>query len=131
MSALPAACSGLMYASVPTGPAFMPASSANRAGATLVSIALAMPKSMIFGDGPSPVVSVTSTLPGFRSRWMTPFSARAARREDRQNSSSRARVELMSLAVSRDRLGAADQLHHEVWPARLAAPASNTLAIPG
>ncbi len=55
-----------MYPSVPIT---LPALVAWVASRPMGSIALAMPKSMIRGAG-LPSISVTSTLEGFRSRWM-------------------------------------------------------------
>ena len=57
-----------MYAGVPT---IAPAS-AKLMSVSFSSVALATPKSITFGVG-RPSTSVTSTLPGFRSRWMIPF----------------------------------------------------------
>ena len=62
------ACSGDMYAGVPT----IAPTSAKLMSVSFTSVALATPKSMTFGVG-RPSTSVTSTLPGFRSRWMIPF----------------------------------------------------------
>jgi hypothetical protein len=57
-----------MYAGVPTtAPA-----SARLISVRRNSVAFATPKSITFGVG-RPSTSVTSTLPGLRSRWITPF----------------------------------------------------------
>ena len=62
------ACSGDMYVGVPT----IAPVSARLWSVSLNSVALATPKSMTLGVG-RPSTSVTSTLPGLRSRWMIPF----------------------------------------------------------
>ncbi len=60
--------------------------------------ALAMPKSITFGTG-FPSCSITSTLDGFRSRWITPFWwACCTAWQTSMNRASRSRVE--SLCVS-------------------------------
>ncbi len=63
------ACSGLMYSGVPISCRYSVNSvfSVSRA-----LVALAMPKSITFGTG-LPSCSVTMTLDGLMSRWMTPF----------------------------------------------------------
>src|SRR5215204_3260063 len=73
-----------------------------------------MPKSMTLGTGLSSC-SVTSTLPGLRSRWMTPFwCACCTARHTWMNSSSRSpHREADAVAVVGDG-DALDQLHHEV-----------------
>ena len=81
------ACSGDMYAGVPTT---TPAS-ARLWSVRSNSVALATPKSMTFGVG-RPSTSVTRTLPGFRSRWMIPFWwACCTAWQTETNNSSRAR----------------------------------------
>ena len=62
------ACSGDMYVGVPTiAPTSLKLRSVSRC-----PVALATPKSMTLGVA-LPSTSVTRMLPGFRSRWMTPF----------------------------------------------------------
>jgi len=62
------ACSGDMYAGVPT----IAPVSAKLMSVSFTSVAFATPKSITFGVG-RPSTSVTRTLPGLRSRWMIPF----------------------------------------------------------
>ena len=62
------ACSGDMYAGVPTIAPVSP----RLWSVSFISVALATPKSMTFGVG-RPSTSVTIILLGFRSRWMIPF----------------------------------------------------------
>ena len=63
------ACSGLIYAGVP-----MNSSKAvkNVLSVSGPAVALAIPKSIIFGTG-TPSLTVTRMLEGLISRWMTPF----------------------------------------------------------
>ena len=83
------ACSGDMYAGVPT----IAPVSARLWSVSLNSVALATPKSMTLGVG-RPSTSVTSTLLGFRSRWMIPFWwACCTAWQTATNNSSRARTE--------------------------------------
>ena len=63
------ACSGLMYSNVPMS---WPYSVNIVFSVSRWAVALATPKSMIFGTG-WPSYSATSTFDGFRSRWMMPF----------------------------------------------------------
>jgi len=58
-----------MYSGVPI---MTPNSVNNVCSVRCCAVAFATPKSMIFGTGWSSRI-VTSTLEGFRSRWMTPF----------------------------------------------------------
>jgi len=63
------ACSGAMYSGVPI---ICRHSVKSVLSVRWRSVAFAMPKSMTFGTG-FPSWSATSTLPGLRSRWMTPL----------------------------------------------------------
>ena len=95
-------------------------------------IALATPKSITLTTG-RPSCSVTSTLVGLRSRWMIPFwwACCTAWQTVREQLQPLAERQAVLVAVLRDR-HAADQLHHEVRPARLASrPASSTRAMFG
>ena len=77
-----------MYAGVPT---IAPVSARLRS-VSFCSVALATPKSITLGVG-RPSTSVTSTLPGLRSRWMIPFWwACCTAWQTATNSSSRART---------------------------------------
>ena len=82
-------------------------------------VALAMPKSITFGTG-TPSCSVTSTLDGFRSRWMTPFWCACCTAW--QTGTNRLQPiphrQVVPVAELGDRY-AADQLHDEIGPARL------------
>src|SRR5882672_6509874 len=66
---LSSACSGDMYSSVPTT---APNSVNSVRSVSFCPVALAMPKSITLGTG-LPSYRATSTLEGFRSRWMMPF----------------------------------------------------------
>jgi hypothetical protein len=68
-SALISACSGAMYSNVPTSTPYCVNSVRS---VSRCSVALATPKSITFGTA-LPSYIVTSTLPGLRSRWITPF----------------------------------------------------------
>ncbi len=63
------ACSGLMYSGVPTR---TPSSVTIVRSVNFFPVALAMPKSMTLGTA-LPSTFATSTLEGFRSRWMIAF----------------------------------------------------------
>ena len=63
------ACSGLMYSGVPI---ITPSSVNIVRSVSFCAVALATPKSMIFGTA-FPSRSATSTFDGFRSRWMIAF----------------------------------------------------------
>ena len=83
------ACSGLMYSGVPTT-APSPVNSVWSVSGC--AVALATPKSMIFGTG-RPSSNVTRTFEGLRSRWMMPFwCACCTPSQTWMNSSSRSRV---------------------------------------
>ena len=91
---LSSACSGAMYSGVPTIWKW-PVCSVRSVSAP--PVALAMPKSITFGTG-RPSTTVTRTLDGLMSRWMTPFmcacwTARqmSANRASRSGMVSRAR----------------------------------------
>ena len=77
------------------------------------SVALATPKSMTLGIG-RPSTSVTSTLLGFRSRWMIPFWWACCTAWQTATNNSRRALHRQSLAVAviGDRL-ALNELHHE------------------
>ena len=68
-SPVSSACSGLMYSGVPI---IAPSSVNIVRSVRRCAVAFATPKSMIFGTALSPTW-VTSTLEGFKSRWMIPF----------------------------------------------------------
>ena len=63
------ACSGLMYSGVPI---HCPSSVKRVRSVSLCDVALATPKSMIFGTG-RPSSTATRMLDGLMSRWITPF----------------------------------------------------------
>ena len=110
-SPLISACSGLMYAGVPT---IWRCSVNSVLCVSSVFVALAMPKSITLGTG-TPSCIVTSTFLGLMSRWMMPFWwACWIAWQTLVNRPSRARrVQLLGVAVLQDR-HALDVLHDEV-----------------
>ncbi len=114
------ACSGLMYSGVPI-------IWANRVKSVFSvsrwSIALATPKSITLGTG-LPSWSVTSTFDRLDVAVDDPFLMgvlHGLADRDETAPAARACVEIVLVAVLGDR-DPADQLHHEVGPARLGGP---------
>jgi hypothetical protein len=83
------ACSGLMYSGVPI---IWPDSVKTVWVVEAAAVALATPKSITFTLGAWPSTSNARMLPGFRSRWITPFRcACCIASQTRWNSTSRSR----------------------------------------